>query len=68
MIECPYCYAAVKPQEKVCGNCGKAIDRWRTGFYTRQSLPARARTAVWIGAVGLFLLVVLGFARSCHWI
>jgi predicted amidophosphoribosyltransferase len=67
MIECPYCYKAVKPQDAVCGNCGKPIERWQTGFYSRQELPAKSRTAVWVGAVVLFLLVVLGFARSCHW-
>jgi hypothetical protein len=68
MIECPYCYAAVSPQDSVCSNCGKAIERWRTGFYSRQELPARSRTAVWIGAALLFLLIVGGFAKSCHWI
>lgn len=68
MIECPYCYHAVKPQDAVCPNCGKSIERWRTGFYTRQALPARGRTAVWVGAVVIFLLVILGFARSCHWL
>jgi predicted amidophosphoribosyltransferase len=68
MIECPYCYKAVKPQETVCGNCGKPIERWQTGFYTRKELPAKSRTAVWVGASLLFLLVVAGFARSCHWL
>ncbi len=68
MIECPYCYNPVKPADSVCGRCGKAIARWQTGFYARQALPAKARTAVWVGAVFIFLLLVFGFARSCHWV
>lgn len=68
MIECPYCYKAVKPEDAVCPHCGKAIERWQTGFYSRQQLPAKSRTAVWIGAALLFLLVLAGFAKSCHWL
>jgi hypothetical protein len=67
MIECPYCYSPVQPSDAVCGKCGRSIDRWRTGFYTRQALPAKSKTAVWVGAVVLFLVMVLGFAKSCHW-
>ncbi len=68
MIECPYCYSVVKPQDAVCPNCGKAIERWQTGFYSRQALPKKGRNAVLAGAALLFLLMVAGFARSCHWI
>jgi len=68
MYECPYCYTAVKTTDQVCPNCGREIARWQTGFYQRQPLPARSRNAVWIGAIVLFLLIVGGFAKSCHWI
>ena len=67
MIECPYCYKAVKPEDTVCSHCGKHIERWQTGFYTRKQLKGGSKTMVWAGAVALFLLVVLGFAKSCHW-
>jgi hypothetical protein len=67
MIECPYCYAAVKPSDDACAKCGRQIARWQTGFYARQPLPSRTRTMVWIGAALVFLLMVGGFARSCHW-
>lgn len=67
MIECPYCYKAVKPKDTICPHCGKAIERWQTGFYTRQQLSGRSRTLVWGAAVAVFLLVILGFAKSCHW-
>jgi hypothetical protein len=68
MYECPYCYAAVKNTDETCPNCGREIARWQTGFYARQPLPTRSRTAVWIGAIALFLLIVAGLAKSCHWI
>jgi hypothetical protein len=68
MNECPYCYAAVNPTDETCPRCGREIGRWRTGFYARQPLPGRARTAVWVVATLLFLLIVGGLARSCHWI
>jgi predicted amidophosphoribosyltransferase len=68
MNECPYCYARVGPNDTVCPNCGREIERWQTGFYTRQPLPAKKRTAVWVGAVLLLLLVLFGFAKACHWI
>jgi hypothetical protein len=68
MNECPYCYAAVKPSDSVCGNCGRQIERWQTGFYTRQPLPTKSKTAVWVGAILAFLLVLAGFAKSCGWI
>jgi hypothetical protein len=68
MYECPYCYAAVKNTDEKCPNCGREIARWQTGFYARQPLPTRSRTAVWVGAIALFLLIVAGLAKSCHWI
>jgi hypothetical protein len=52
----------------VCGNCGRAIERWQTGFYTRQPLPTKSRTAVWIGAILAALLILAGFAKSCGWV
>jgi hypothetical protein len=68
MNECPYCYAVVKPSDELCGKCGRAIGRWQTGFYTRQPLPSRTRTLVWVVAAVLFLAIVAGFVRSCHWL
>lgn len=68
MNECPYCYAPITAGEPVCPQCGREIARWQTGFYTRQGLPSRSRTAVWAGAIFAFLLIVVGFARSCHWV
>jgi predicted amidophosphoribosyltransferase len=68
MNECPYCYTAVGPTDAVCPKCGREIERWQTGFYTRQQLPTRSRTAVWVGAILAFLLIVAGFAKACHWI
>jgi hypothetical protein len=67
MIECPYCYSPVQPTDATCKNCGRSIERWRTGFYTRQELPTKSKTAVWVGASLVFLLIVAGFAKSCHW-
>jgi len=67
MIECPYCYAAVTPGDTACPKCGREIERWQTGFYTRQPLPTRSRTAVWVGAGLVTLLLLAGFARACHW-
>ena len=66
MNECPYCYARVGPEDPVCPNCGREIERWQTGFYTRQKLPTRSKTAVWIGIVAAVLLVLFGFARACR--
>jgi len=68
MKECPYCYAAVTPGDAVCPRCGREIEKWQTGFYTRKPLPARTRTAVWAAAGIALLLVLTGFARACHWI
>ena len=69
MNECPYCYASVGPADAVCPRCGKEIERWQTGFYTRQRpLPAKSRTAVWIAALAAMLLVLAGFARACGWL
>jgi predicted amidophosphoribosyltransferase len=68
MNECPYCYAAVGATDAVCPRCGKEIERWQTGFYTRQRLPTRKRTAVWAVAAFALLLVLAGFAKACHWI
>ena len=63
MNECPYCYTAVGMDDSVCPKCGRKIEQWQTGFYTRQPLPERARRAV--RAAVAFLLIVGGFARSC---
>jgi uncharacterized protein (UPF0212 family) len=68
MNECPYCYARVEPGASTCPNCGRKIEQWQTGFYTRQPLPGRTRTTVWIVAAIALVLVLFGFARSCHWI
>ena len=67
MKECPYCYAPVKPLDTVCPKCGRDIERWQTGFYSRQPLAARSRTLVWVGAILATLLLLLGFSRACHW-
>ena len=67
MNECPYCYAPVALSDAVCGKCGREIERHRTGFYTRQPLPTKSRTAVWVGASLATLLILAGFARACHW-
>lgn len=66
MNECPYCYTAVGPSDSVCPKCGREIERWQTGFYTRQRLSIRSRTAVWVGAILALLLVLAGFAKACH--
>ncbi len=68
MNECPYCYTRVGPNDAVCPNCGREIERWQTGFYTRQPLGVRKRTAVWAVAVLAFLAIVAGFAKACHWV
>jgi hypothetical protein len=68
MIECPYCYSPVKPGDTVCPHCGREIERWQTGFYTRQRLSTRSRTAVWVGAALALLVLLAGFARACKWI
>jgi predicted amidophosphoribosyltransferase len=68
MKECPYCYAAVGTQDPVCPKCGREIEQWQTGFYTRQPLPKKKSAAVLTGALIAFLLIVFGFARACHWL
>jgi predicted amidophosphoribosyltransferase len=68
MNECPYCYTKVSPTDVTCPNCGREIEHWQTGFYARQPLPARSRTAVWAGALLAFLLILAGFAKACHWV
>jgi len=67
MKECPYCYAKVQPLDTVCPNCGRQIERWQTGFYSRKPLSARNRTAVWVAAILVTLLLLAGFCRACHW-
>lgn len=66
MKECPYCYAAVGVDDSVCPKCGREIEKWQTGFYTRQPLPRKNRAIVLAVAAVAFLLIVAGFARSCH--
>jgi len=69
MYECPYCYTPVEPGTPVCPNCNRELERWQTGFYTRQRpLATRSRTAVWAAAIAALLLVLAGLARACHWI
>jgi hypothetical protein len=68
MKECPYCYTRVGPNDAVCPSCGREIERWQTGFYTRQPLPAKKKAAVRVGLAAAVLLVLVGFARACHWI
>ena len=46
MKECPYCYAAVDINDAVCPKCGREIERWKTGFYTREPLKKRI-TDLW---------------------
>jgi hypothetical protein len=67
MKECPYCYANVGPTDVTCPRCGRKIEHWQTGFYSRQPLPKRTRNVVWIVATVALILVIGGFARSCHW-
>ena len=66
MNECPYCYAPVSPGDAACGKCGREIEKWQTGFYTRKPLPPRSRTAVWVGALLALLVILAGFARACN--
>lgn len=66
MKECPYCYASVGPSDAVCPKCGREIERWQTGFYTRQQLPTRKKTAVRVALILAVLVVLGGFARACH--
>jgi hypothetical protein len=69
MYECPYCYTPVEPGTPVCPKCNRELERWQTGFYTRQRpLATRSRTAVWAAALAALLLVLAGLARACHWI
>jgi predicted nucleic acid-binding Zn ribbon protein len=69
MYECPYCYTPVEPGTPVCPKCGRELERWQTGFYTRQRpLATKSRTAVWAVAVAALLLVLAGLARACHWL
>ena len=44
-------------------NCGRKIEHWQTGFYTRQPLPKRTRTTVWIVAA-IALLLIIGGLRA----
>jgi transposase-like protein len=57
-----------KQRKWICPKCGREIERWQTGFYTRQPLPKRKSAAVLTVAAVAFLLIVAGFARACHWI
>jgi uncharacterized membrane protein YvbJ len=66
MKECPYCYEAVGINDSVCPKCGREIERWQTGFYTRQPLPKKKSAVVLSVALVAFLLIVFGFARACH--
>ena len=66
MKECPYCYAAVGMDDTVCPKCGREIERWQTGFYTRQPLPRKKSAVVLTAALIAFLLIVFGFAKACH--
>jgi uncharacterized membrane protein YvbJ len=66
MKECPYCYAAVSLDDTVCPKCGREIERWQTGFYTRQPLPKRKSFLVLSIALVAFLLILFGFFKACH--
>jgi hypothetical protein len=66
MNECPYCYSAVGPNDAVCPKCGREIERWQTGFYTRQPLPGKKKTVVRVALITAVLVVLGGFARACH--
>jgi hypothetical protein len=69
MYECPYCYTPVEPGTPVCPKCNRELERWQTGFYTRQRpLATKSRTAVWAAALAALLLVLAGLARACKWI
>ena len=66
MNECPYGYTRVGPADTVCPNCGREIERWQTGFYTRQPLATKKKTAVRVALIVALLVVLGGFARACH--
>ena len=66
MKECPYCYSAVGVDDTVCPKCGREIQQWQTGFYTRQPLPNKKSAAVLSIALVAFLLIVFGFLKACH--
>ena len=68
MKECPYCYAPVGMDAAVCPKCGREIEQWKTGFYTRQPLEKKKSAVVLSVALVAFLLIVFGFAKACHWI
>ena len=68
MKECPYCYTKVATTDVKCPNCGRQIEQWQTGFFSRQPLTTRSRTTVWVVAILAFLLILAGFAKACHWI
>lgn len=68
MKECPYCFSPVGLNDSICPQCGREIERWKTGFYSREPLTTRSQTLVWLGAILVLLLILFGFARSCHWL
>ncbi|HYB53870.1 MAG TPA: hypothetical protein VEG84_08385 [Thermoanaerobaculia bacterium] len=68
MNECPFCYAQVSATDAVCPRCGRRIEQWKTGFHSREPLSSRTRTMVWIVAGVALVLIIGGFARSCHWL
>ncbi|HKA35656.1 MAG TPA: hypothetical protein VKH43_02495 [Thermoanaerobaculia bacterium] len=52
--------------DTVCPKCGREIQQWQTGFYTRQPLPKKKSAAVLSIATVAFLLIVFGFLKACH--
>lgn len=63
--ECPFCLRPVGNDDTECGNCGRQVDIFRTGYFARPDLPKSKTAAIWAVVAIVVALLAAGLVRAC---
>ncbi len=66
MRDCPFCFTPIGDEATQCPGCGRRIDVFRTGYYSRPTLPPVRRAAVLLAVTGLLAILATGIVWSCR--
>lgn len=65
MRECPFCFRTIGDDAVECPNCGRRIDVFRTGYFSRPDLSRPKTALIWVAAIVILGLLAVGVFRGC---